>query len=530
MNETLCSAAERYDDALRWACLRRHKYLPPGCPVPQPTSAWPKENIALLERYQDWLWSSGTSRYVIGHVYIPMAGYALGLNLKPHPQIDLDADLAKVQHYTEAKLSSAQWIKTCCCALEKFRRFMRQERGQIEVTFRPFDRAYYCAGLPDWLVEQLQRYQHLKQRNWRPTRLKEQLMSFWGNHTRLWHWLLERYPVTYPADVRRQYVLDYIDHRLATGAAISTVNGDLRYFHAFLVYLQGQDYQIPMALLRIPTLKQPDRLPRFLTDEQVRLLRDDLEGRVARATSFAQQRDALLDRAAFYLLWQGGLRLSEVEELRLEDLDLPGRKLMVRQGKGRKDRAAYLTDTAIRALQAYLDVRGMGPTDHVFLYRNRPLCKDLIPARIKAAGKRAGVKATPHRLRHTFSTQLVNAGCRITSIQKLLGHKRLNSTMVYARVHNRTVADDYYAAMAKIEKQLDPSTEQDPVARKGTAEAPVSISERARLLELLDRLTEPQLDLATRLALVAQMRTVLNPAESLSPAGDPRRTAVDTAA
>jgi site-specific recombinase XerD len=520
MNETHHSAAERYDDALRWACLRRHKHLPPGCPVPQPTSAWPKENVALLERYQDWLWSSGTSRYVIEHVYIPMAGYALGLNLKPHPQIDLDADLAKVQDYTEAKLSSAQWIKTCCCALAKFRRFMRQERGQIEVTFRPFDRAYYCTGLPDWLVEQLQRYQHLMQRNWRPARLKEQLMRFWGGHTRLWHWLLERYPITCPADIKRQYVLDFIDHRLAAGAAISTVNSDLRYFHTFLVYLEGQDYQIPMALLRIRGLKQPDRLPRFLTDEQVRLLRDDLEGRVAQATSFAQQRDALLDRAAFYLLWQGGLRLSEVEELRLEDLDLPGRKLMVRQGKGRKDRTAYLTGTAIRTLQAYLDARGMGPTDHVFL----------IPARIKAAGKRAGVKATPHRLRHTFSTQLVNAGCRITSIQKLLGHKRLNSTMVYARVHNRTVADDYYAAMAKIEEQLDPSTEQDPVARKGNTGAPMSIGERARLLALLDRLVEPQLDLETRLALVAQMRGVLNLAENLSPADDLRQTAVDTAA
>ena len=51
MKEALHPAAERYDDALRWACLRRHKYLPPGCPVPQPTSAWPKDNVALLERY-----------------------------------------------------------------------------------------------------------------------------------------------------------------------------------------------------------------------------------------------------------------------------------------------------------------------------------------------------------------------------------------------------------------------------------------------------------------------------------------------
>jgi len=74
-------------------------------------------------------------------------------------------------------------------------------------------------------------------------------------------------------------------------------------------------------LLRIPCLKQPDRLPRFLTDEQVRQLRADFEQRVTEARFAAQRRDALLDRAAFYLMWQGGLRLGEVEELRLEDLD-----------------------------------------------------------------------------------------------------------------------------------------------------------------------------------------------------------------
>jgi site-specific recombinase XerD len=506
MKEMPCSAAERYDEALRWACLRHHRRLPSGYPVPQPTDVWPEENVILLERYQDWLWSSGTSQDVIGHVYIPMAGYALGLNLKPHSQLDLDADLAKALDYTQAKLSSAQWIKTCGNALEKFRRFLRQQRGQLEVTLRPLNYEHYCAGLPDWLIEQLTRYQHLMQRNWRPARVNQQVLRFWGGHTRLWRWLFEHYPITCLADVKRQYVLDYVDHRLAAGYAASGVNQDLRYFHAFLLYLQDQGWQIPLALLRVPSLKQPDRLPRFLTDEQVKRLRDDFEQRVAQAHSFAQQRDALLDRAAFYLLWQGGLRLGEVEELRLEDLDLAGRKLIVRQGKGQKDRTVFLTDTAIQALRAYLDVRGMGTSDHVFLYRNQPLCKDLVSARIRAAGERAGVKVTPHRLRHTFATQLLNAGCHVTSIQKLLGHRRLNSTMGYARVHEHTVAADYYAAMAQIEKSLN--------ASPGASQAPLTgesatTDERNQLLVLLDRLAQPQISVETRLDLVEKMRHIV---------------------
>lgn len=82
------------------------------------------------------------------------------------------------------------------------------------------------------------------------------------------------------------------------------------------------------------------------------------------------------------LLWQGGMRLSEVEELRLEDLDMSGRQLTVRRGKGQFDRAVFLTDTVVASLKAYLAVHGPEPADHVFLYRNQALCKDLIHGRL----------------------------------------------------------------------------------------------------------------------------------------------------
>lgn len=77
-----------------------------------------------------------------------------------------------------------------------------------------------------------------------------------------------------------------------------------------------------------------------------------------------------------------------MEEQRLEDLDLSGRKLSVRNGKGMKDRTVYLTDTTVHALQEYLAVRGPGSSDHVFLYRHQALCKDLVQSRIRDAGKR----------------------------------------------------------------------------------------------------------------------------------------------
>jgi site-specific recombinase XerC len=346
------TAAERYDVV---RSRSRDGRLPPGYPSPQPTAAWPAENVALLERYREWLLSGGASEKQTYYLYVPMAGNALGLNLKPHPEIDIEADLEKALDYVKAKRLSDEWIDMCRNALDKFRRFLRQERGLPPAPPPPPDLSRQQAGLPAWLVEQLTRYQHLMQRNWRPARLEEQIRRFWSSHARLWRWLIEERGIRELRDVRRKQVLDYVDQRLAAGYAVSGINSDLRVFHAFLRFLQDQEFEVPQALFRIPSLKPPDSLPKFLTDVQVCLLRDEIEAQVAKAANPAQERDARLDRAAFYLLWQGGLRLGELEELKLEDLDLAGRRLTVRKGKGQRDRTGkgqrdrtvYLTDTAV---------------------------------------------------------------------------------------------------------------------------------------------------------------------------------------
>jgi len=401
MNTLPDSAAARFDYAL---CHARKRCQAPDRPAPQPSAAWPKENLALLEQYRGWLLGGGTGVGMVDQIYVLTAGYALGLNLKPYPEWDLEADLNRALDYIHARRLSVISTHIRHNALEKFRSFLRQRRGAWDVRLRPVSYARYTDGLPDWLLEPLTRYFHLRRSHWRSARVEQQGLRFWSDHTRLWCWLLEYYPITGLLDVKRPYLLDYVDHRLAAGYATSSINGDLHNFHAFLLFLQDQDYRIPQALLRMPSLKQPERLPRFLTDEQVGRLRDDFEQRVVQAQPSAHLRDALLDRAAFYLLWQGGLRLGEVEELHMEDLDLAGRKLMVRQGKGQKDRTVYVTDTAVRALQDYLAMRGPGPTEHVFFYRNRPVCKDLIRERIRLAGKRTGIAVSPHRLRHRVAS------------------------------------------------------------------------------------------------------------------------------
>jgi len=140
------------------------------------------------------------------------------------------------------------------------------------------------------------------------------------------------------------------------------------------------------------------------------------------------------------------------------------------------------------------------------LYHHLPVCRDLLRDRIRAAGKRVGLKVTPHQLRHTFGTQLLNAGCKVTSIQKLLGHRSIDSTLIYARVHDETVASDYYAAMTRIEKSLEIPAKMADVKEPNT-DKPVA---RSQLLVLIDQLAVPQLGVEVRLDLVTQMRHLLN--------------------
>ena len=422
------SAAERYDRAL-------HKGLQlkppsPDAVVPQPTCAWPEENVALLERYRAWLVGLGAAEAVINYHRIPIAGHVLGLNLKPHCQLNLKEDLDKAMCFVRAKQTGEKHQCNCQHSLNWFRRFLKVERGLVVMDKVSFgDEERYKVGLPKWLVVQLTKFLHIRQANWRPSRLAQATYQFWYKSTRIWRWLFAQTNIQEPKEITRDHLFTYIDEQLVAGYKVSTINHDLHTFQGTLRFLQQQGMAVPHALLTLSGLKKPHSLPRFLTDTQVTALRDDLRKRVEQAKTAAAKRNAQLDLAAFYLLWQSGIRVSELEDLCLSDIDLTAGIAHIRAAKGLKDRTVYLTERVVEAIEQYLAVRGPALSDHLFIYRHKPLSKDYVRSRLKAAGKRLGFKVTPHMLRHTFGTQLVNAGANITTIQALLGHSRLNTTM-----------------------------------------------------------------------------------------------------
>lgn len=159
------------------------------------------------------------------------------------------------------------------------------------------------------------------------------------------------------------------------------------------------------------------------------------------------------DRAVFVLMLRCGLRISEVAELRLTDLYLEeASPRLVARGKGSRERSVYLSPQAERALRAYLDQRPALPCDFVFLnYLGGGLSANAIHKRVMAYRREAGVSLSAHRLRHSFANDLLSADAPVTTIQKLLGHRWLETTQRYVLANDRQVQADYYAAGQKLE-------------------------------------------------------------------------------
>jgi len=222
----------------------------------------------------------------------------------------------------------------------------------------------------------------------------------------------------------------------------------------------------PAELVSAP--RRSKHLPRVLSAREAARL---LDGIPASATGAAGGPLALRDRALFELAYACGLRAEEIVSLTIRDVDYDGEQLRV-EGKGRKTRLVPVGEHALAALRLYLDrarpalaspapavhaheiaahaaprdARARREHDALFLSRTgRPLGTGDVRRRLRTWSARIGVGegATPHALRHSFATHLLNGGADLRSIQELLGHASVSSTQIYTRVESAKLRSAY---------------------------------------------------------------------------------------
>ena len=237
----------------------------------------------------------------------------------------------------------------------------------------------------------------------------------------------------------------YIDHLHRKRMHPSSINLYLVILRVFYNYLK-YDEQIPLTnpVRRNRRLRVPKPLPKSLRQQQVTQLIDAIDNK--------------RDMAMFKLMLRCGLRVEEVSNLTLGAVDLKGRRILVRQGKGGKDRVVYISDDAHDALSAYFKARSHYRIKKVFLvergkYKGQPISVRGIQKRMEFYAKQTGIKVSCHRLRHTMATQLLNAEAEIETIQDLLGHNWITTTQKYCKISNLKVQKDYFKAMQRVQQR-----------------------------------------------------------------------------
>lgn len=335
-------------------------------------------------------------------------------------------------------------------------------RNRQPLPPKPINWGYYCAGLPGWLEEQVRTYLAHCRRAWLPEQLYQATIATLSHLTLSLRWLAGRTPLISLADLTPNLWFEYVDLRLAQEIKATTLNGELAHLLSFLQYVTETGQPICARMLRVEPLAQRATLPRDVPPEQLRKLQMEIE-RDAAAPHAGIRRMGLMDKAWFLLMLHSGLRTGEVRRLRQSDLDLTSRRVRIEQSKGLKDRVVYLSQPAVEAIRAYLEVRGPANSDHLFLFRHQPLSVSYCLQRLETYGQGCGVKVTPHQLRHSCATLLLNAGAPILAVQMILGHKYIDTTLGYARLYDGTIANDFYRAMTNIESRFD-SGEVSPAA------------------------------------------------------------------
>jgi len=250
--------------------------------------------------------------------------------------------------------------------------------------------------------------------------------------------------------------LRFLGREQLARAAVRLRFSALRSFYKFLVR-RGVVGTTPIKNIQLPKLER--RLPRFLTAEQMNALLNAPILEFAEQSKAAKVKGEEVDRTIYFrdtaileTIYSCGLRISELCGLRGEDIDVAERLVRVR-GKGKKERVTPIGEHAIQAIHHYWKTLATLPArnEPVFwssAHRSDAVKARVIQSRLKKYLARAGLDPdlTPHKLRHSYATHLLDGGADLRSVQELLGHAHLVTTQVYTHVSMERLKKAYESA------------------------------------------------------------------------------------
>ena len=233
----------------------------------------------------------------------------------------------------------------------------------------------------------------------------------------------------------------FVEHLQDQGLKVTTVRTRLNHLWAFLRFLVEQDIIDGRILRRKIKLRVPEFLPRAIAPGDV--------------IKFLGIIKDIRARALILVLLRTGMRIGELLGLQMRDLDVREKKIHIYEGeKNCLGRVVYLSDDALMALKLWLGKRDKSK-EYLFYGLRSHLCytsaRNIFTQYLREAGlQHKGY--TIHSLRHTFASELLNAGMRLECLQLLLGHRDIEMTRRYARLTDKSREEEYFRAMVIIEQ------------------------------------------------------------------------------
>lgn len=243
-------------------------------------------------------------------------------------------------------------------------------------------------------------------------------------------------------EITRKDVEAFIEHEQDRGLKMSSVRTRLIYVQTFLRYGIDEGFVSPDVFGRRIRLPLPERLPRAMDPEDVRQMLSVI--------------DHTRDRAMILVLLRTGMRIGELLATKMIDVHMKERRIEIYEGeKNRLGRVVYLSDDAVTVLKAWFKERAPRKEHLIYGQGKNRMCYSAARARFEKYITKAGLTDkgyTLHSLRHTFASELLNAGMRLECLQVLLGHHSIEETRRYARLTDKTREEEYFRAMSIIER------------------------------------------------------------------------------
>ncbi|PWG53084.1 site-specific tyrosine recombinase XerD [Ligilactobacillus salivarius] len=274
--------------------------------------------------------------------------------------------------------------------------------------------------------------------------LSENTINSYGIDLKLFLEYLRENEIPSFNQVNKEVIVNYMQSEKNNNKANSSILRSVSSLRKFFQYLAQEKIIEKDPMLLIDTPKKKQHLPQVLTKEEVeKLLRSPNTGQVL----------GLRDRAMLELMYATGLRISEIINLKLEDLHLTMGTLQT-LGKGHKERIVPVGDEAIKWVNRYLEearpkLLKQKRSNYLFLnFHGNNLTRQGVWKNLKAEVRKAGIQKniTPHTLRHSFATHILENGADLRIVQELLGHADISTTQIYTHLSNKQLADIYNRA------------------------------------------------------------------------------------